>query len=101
MFELSYLVNSLPSKRKMEKSQRIKVLNSMVILTMVPPLSDTPEPDMLSDSNLSLSGSVNNLDVSDLFFRIDLERLCDSTCGGESIESIDIDFLLSFLPLGR
>lgn len=101
MFELSYLVSSLPSKREMEKSQRIKALNSILILTMVPPLSDTPEPDMLSDSNLSLSGSVNNLDVSDLFFRIDLERLCDSTCGGESIESIDIDFLLSFLPLGR
>lgn len=62
-------------------------------------MSDIPAPDMLSDSSRSLSGSPCTFDASDLFFRIDLERRCDSRFGDASIESIDSDSLFSDLPV--
>lgn len=43
-------------------------------LTPDMPLSEIPEPDMLSARRRSLSGSPNTRDWSDLFLRIDFER---------------------------
>lgn len=42
-------------------------------------MSEIPEPDILSDNKRSLSGSDANLAASDLFFRIDLDRLWDGS----------------------
>lgn len=65
------------------------------------PLSETPEPDMLSARRRSLSGSDRTREISDLFFRIDLERRWCSRLGEASIESIDEECLLSNLAVGR
>lgn len=64
-------------------------------------ISEIPAPDMLSANSLSLSGSVRTLEVSDLFFKIDFERRCDSRFGDESIESIDSDNLFSAFPSNK
>lgn len=69
-----------------------------VIYLLLTEISDIPAPDMLSDSNRSLSGSPCSFEASDLFLRIDLERRCDSRFGDASIESIDSDSLFSDLP---
>lgn len=61
-------------------------------------MSDSPAPDMVSDRSLSLSGSVDSFEVSDLFFKIDLDRRWDSKFGDASIESIDSDSFLSVFP---
>lgn len=64
---------------------------------MTVPLSDTPDPDILSANRRSLSGSDSTREISDLFFNIDLERLWCSRFGDASIESIDEECLLSNL----
>ncbi len=64
-------------------------------------MSENPAPDILSARSRSLSGSVRIFDVSDLFFKIDFERRCDSRFGDESMESIDSDNLFSVLPFTK
>lgn len=46
-----------------------------LLLTITVPLSDTPDPDILSANSLSLSGSVRIRPASALFFKMDLFRL--------------------------
>lgn len=55
------------------------------------PFSETAAPDVLSDSKRSLSGSIEPLEESDLFFNIDLDRRCESRLGDISAESCDAD----------
>lgn len=55
------------------------------------PFSEIAAPDVLSDSKRSLSGSIEPLEESDLFFNIDLDRRCDSRLGDISAESCDAD----------
>lgn len=62
---------------------------------MTVPLSETPEPDILSASRRSLSGSASTREISDLFLSIDFERRCCSRFGEASIESIEEECLLS------
>jgi hypothetical protein len=50
--------------------------NFTKILTATTLISEIPDPDILSDNKRSLSGSDANLAASDLFLRIDFDRLC-------------------------
>lgn len=63
-------------------------------LTPDMPLSEMPEPDMLSARRRSLSGSPNTRDWSDLFLRMDLERRWCSRLGDASSDSFEIEELL-------
>lgn len=69
--------------------------------TKTVPLSDIPEPDMLSANRRSLSGSVSRRDMLFLFFNIDLERRLCSRFGELSIESIEEECILSTLAKYR
>lgn len=69
----------------------------VVFILHTEPFSETAAPDALSDSKRSLSGSVDALEESDLFFKIDLDRRCVSSCDDVS-ESCDWDPLFKDLP---
>lgn len=72
---------------KYEENCHISSIENM----LTEPVSEMPAPDKLSANKRSLSGSACPRDDSDLFFRIDLDRLCDSTPGVDSMESCESD----------
>lgn len=55
-------------------------------------MSDIPEPLILSeDNNLSLSGSETSRAASDLFFKMDLDRLWDWSADDEPSVNVNIN----------